>query len=886
VTGISGSGKSSLVYDTLYHEARRRFMDIFTPRNSQYRLPKANVNSITGISPAVAIDQNVLNRNPSSTLATSAGLHPFLRILYSNFGIRFCPDCHANLEQYSEDAIIEIIKRKLQTDFVNVYAPLMKRGKGSHLTLLQLLQEQFDRESIVVDGKRWRGESLEPKKEHTIELFLAELTKKATTKDIREIINQVYELGSLSINIRVNDELTSLTKTRMCTNCGYWFTELEPKYFHMLCENCGGKGCDLCNKTGLHPEAAAVRWQGYRLPDLMKLSVDGIGEVFEKAFIPESAERLKKEITKRIEALQKVGLGYLSLNRSSPTLSRGEAQRVRLAIILTSELEDMLHILDEPTIGQHPKDVLQFLPAFRELAGPVIFVEHDRTAGAVADCAIDIGPGAGKDGGEVIFNGSTSDLWKQNTPTGRYFSYREEVKIPELRSKPNEFLTIRKANLRNLKNIDVRIPYRRLSVVTGVSGSGKTTLVKDVLVASLLSQEPRGCEKIEGREIKPVLVDQSPIGKNPRSNPATYTNLSDIIRDIFAEATNYSKSHFSFNRKEGQCEICEGIGAQEIKIPYIAPIWLPCAKCGGKRFKDEILETKVNFNGKELSIGDFFELSIKEATPLILESKYLSSKNRESAESILNALLDIGLGYLHLGQSSPTLSGGEAQRVKLAKFLGKKDLASNLLVIDEPSTGLHPQDISGLLVVFDRLVRAGATIILVEHNTDIIRAVDWVIDLGPGAGPKGGELIYSGSVKGLIECEQSLTGQALLEEREQIPGKISTKKVFKPTDVISINGARANNLKNINVKIPKGKITVVTGVSGSGKSSLVSNVLEQEARKRFLESLSMYERQSTNEGPEAPVDSITGLGVTAFVRSHLGSYWRVDPRYHVRRVSE
>ncbi|NHJ40943.1 MAG: ATP-binding cassette domain-containing protein [Asgard group archaeon] len=885
ITGISGSGKSSLVYDTLYHEARRRFIDIFTPRSSRLRLPKANVDTITGISPAVAVDQNVLNRNPNSILATAAGLHPFFRILYANFGVRFCPKCSSDLSVYSEDEIIERIKQEIRKGPISILAPILRRTKGSHKTLLQLIKKQFDFEAIIINGKIWDGKELTPVKEHTIEINLADFSNEASTKQIREIVQQAFDLGSPVINIKTKDEVIALTKTRTCVNCGYWFTELEPKYFHMPCEHCKGKGCEICKKTGLHPEAAAVRWQGKRLPELLTLSVDEIDEYFKKAFLPKIADRLKREITKRIKALKKVGLGYLTLNRSSPTLSRGEAQRVRLAIILTSELEDMLHILDEPTIGQHPNDVMKFLPAFRELAGPVVYVEHDRVAAAVADQAIDIGPGAGKEGGEVIFNGTTKDLWLQKTPTGRYFSFQEKVIIPKLRPKPKDFLLIKNAFLRNLKNIDIPIPYERISVITGVSGSGKSTLVKDVLVASLLKKEPKGCEKIEGKHIKPILVDQSPIGRNPRSNPATYTKLSDIIRDIFAKATDYTKSHFTFNREEGQCPACKGIGAEEVKLPYIAPIWLPCELCGGKRFKNEILQTKVNFNGIELSIGDFYELSIKEAAPFILESEYLSEKNKKSAEPIINALVDIGLGYLHLGQPSPTLSGGEAQRVKLAKYLGMKNLTNNLIVLDEPSTGLHPKDLSGLLMVFDRLARVGATIVIVEHNTDIIRACDWVVDLGPGAGPSGGKLIFCGSVEELLECKKSLTGIALLNEEKYTPHTLTTRKIYQHSDVISIRGARANNLKGISTEIPKGSLTVVTGVSGSGKSSLVNDVLELEARRRFLESLSLYERQSANEGPEAPVDSITGLGVTAFLRSSY-NVWRIDPRYHVGRATE
>ncbi|NPD87392.1 MAG: ATP-binding cassette domain-containing protein [Asgard group archaeon] len=885
VTGISGSGKSSLVYDTLYHEARRRYIDTFTPR-SFGRLPKADVDSITNLNPAIAVDQNVLNRNPLSTLATASGLHPFLRILYATHGERYCPQCQENLIVYSEDAIIDLIKNKLKENIIEIYTPITRFSIGSHATLLNMIAERFAAESIIVNGKKWNGEKLKPNEKHSIEIKAGELTKNAKSQQIRNVIQDVFELGGNLIVLKDKNKREILTTRPICTNCDYWFGDLETKYFHMKCEYCDGKGCNECNSTGLYPEASAVRWEGLNLPELLTLSVDEAYLKFKQAFFPRTTKRLEEEINKRLNALRKVGLGYLQLNRTSPSLSRGESQRVRLGIILTSRLEDMLYILDEPTIGQHPHDVVKFLPAFRDLAGPVVFVEHDRVAAAVADNAIDIGPGAGKDGGKIIFSGSTSDLWKEESATGRFFSFRELVLIPDLREKPENFFVINNAFLHNLKNIDVKIPLERITVVTGVSGSGKSTLVKHILYESLRREETVGCKEIDDLKIKPILVDQSPIGRNPRSNPATYTKLSDIIRDLFAEASEFTISHFSFNRPEGRCEKCEGIGAEEVKLPYIAPIWLPCEQCHGKRFKEEVLEVKVDFNGRSLSIGDVYELSIEEATPLLLESIYLSDSNRNKAKTILHALIDIGLGYLHLGQASPTLSGGEAQRVKLAKYLGRKDLSKNLILLDEPSTGLHPSDISGLLIVLDRLARAGATIVIVEHNTDIIRAADWIIDLGPGAGPKGGELIFSGSVEELVKNKKSLTAEALREEQHIIPEKLKQPVKSYKSDTISIKGARANNLKNVSLDIPKGQLTVVTGLSGSGKSSLVTDVLEREARRRFLESLSIYERQSTKEGPEAPVDSVTGLGVTANTRVG-GTYysWRIDPRYNVGNAS-
>jgi excinuclease ABC subunit A len=594
--------------------------------------------------------------------------------------------------------------------------------------------------------------------------------------------------------------------------------------------------------------------------------------LFLEADLPSTASRLHTEILRRLDALARVGLGYISLDRSSPTLSRGESQRVRLAITLTSRLEDMLHVLDEPTIGQHPADVARLLPAFRALRGPVVYVEHDRVAAAAADQAIDLGPGAGSEGGHVIFVGPPGDLWHADTATGRYFSHRERVEIPTPRPAPDDFLTIRGATLRNLHDIDVAIPLGRLTVITGVSGSGKSTFVEDVLTASIVEKEPIGCRAVVGPAIRAVIVDQSPIGRNPRSNPATYTKLSNVIRDLYAGVTGLSASHFSFNRPEGACPTCKGIGAVEVRMRYLPSTWIPCADCAGRRFSDQVLAARVEFGSRRLSIADFYGLSIRQAAHLLAEDERLSDRNRTSAARILQALLDIGLGYLHLGQPSPTLSGGEAQRVKLAKFLGRRSLASHMLVLDEPSTGLHPQDVAGLLTVLDRLVRSGATIVIVEHNTDVIRAADWAIDLGPGAGPAGGRVLFAGPPSELLDDEYSLTGRALRDE-SQIGSRTwghpmeqgDTRQREQHSQSLSIRGARAHNLKNVDVDLPKGALTVVTGVSGSGKSSLVGDVLETEARRRFLESLSMYERQGTREGPEAPVESVSGLGVTVTV---------------------
>jgi excinuclease ABC subunit A len=910
VTGVSGSGKTSLVFDTLYHEARRRFLEVFSQGSAGLRLTPARVREIAGLGPAIAVGQNLLNRNPSSTLATASGLHAFLRLLYARFGHRRCPRCGAGVSVLTEDEIVERLVSLARRGGISVSAPLLHGVRGSHTTLLELLAGEFGAQSLLVDGQPWHSRALGSAEPHDLEVQVAHLGDDVSVGEAREAIEVAAALGATALVARgpsiseMAGEASAevLSRAPACTACGAWLGDLEPVHFHTPCPHCSGaddapKGCERCGGTGLHPEAAAARWNNLRLPDLLACSVDEARALFARAELPSTAARLRSEIERRLDALDRVGLGYVTLDRSSPTLSRGEAQRVRLAVTLTSRLEDMIHVLDEPTIGQHPADVARLLPAFRELAGPVVYVEHDRMAAAVADWAIDLGPGTGSDGGRLLFAGTPADLWQTDTATGRHFSLREGVLVPDPRPEPEQFLTVRGASLRNLRDIDVPIPLGRLTVITGVSGSGKSSLVEDVLVASLAQGEPIGCRAIDGPALKPVLVDQSPIGKNPRSNPATYTKLSDIVRDWFAAATGLSASHFSFNRPEGACPTCTGMGAVEVKMRYLPSTWIPCADCDGQRFSDEVLAAKADLNGHRLSIADFYALRIDEVVPLLLGRDLLPEKDQRAARRILEALHDVGLGYMTLGQPSPTLSGGEAQRVKLAKHLGRRSLCQSLLVLDEPSTGLHPHDIAGLLIVLDRLVRAGATIVVVEHNTDVIRAADWVIDLGPGSGPEGGNILYAGPLCDLDAVEHSLTAQALRDELQGALSQIGDKPIAnsqspiasrQPPTVnrqppIAIRGARAHNLKGVDVDFPKGALTVVTGVSGSGKSSLVGDVLEAEARRRFLESLSMYERQSTREGPEAPVGAISGLGVTLAVRTERD---RFDLRRTVGVVTE
>ncbi len=880
VTGVSGSGKTSLVFDTMHHEAHRRLLDaILQGRSGRARLAPAKVETITGLGPSISVGQNLLNRNPHSTLASASGMHPFLRLLYANYGVRHCLHCGSRLSVLTEDEIVDQLISLSKQEPLSLIAPLLHQVKGSHTTLLEVVTSEFGMERLNVDGKKWNGEPLDSMKAHDIELEFGPIHKSTPVWQIREIARKITILSAGAIKVRGKIYSETWVIASICRDCGAAFRELQPLHFNQHCPYCKGKGCKRCDQTGSHPSAVAVRWQGRRLSELLTLSVDEAQQLFLEVNLPSTADRLVSEIQRRLDALKRVGLGYISLNRSSPSLSRGESQRVRLAISLSSRLEDMLHVLDEPTIGQHPADVAQLLPAFRELPGSVVYVEHDRMAAVKADHAIDLGPGAGEAGGQIVFAGSPTELWRANTPTGRYFSLRERVIPPEPRPPADKLLHLRRAQQHNLQQIDVAIPIGRLTVITGVSGSGKSTLVEHVLVPTLKTKKPIGCEGIDGPTLQPILVDQSPIGRNPRSNPATYTKLSDVIRDLFADTTGLSKSHFSFNRPEGACPACKGIGATEVKMRYLPSIWIPCTDCNGQRFDKDVLAATIRFGDQELSIADFYALSIQEVKDLVLQSPWTSASQRRTAKRILQAFIDIGLGYLELGQPSPTLSGGEAQRVKLTKYLGRNNLTRQLIVLDEPSTGLHPQDLKGLLKVLDRLVRSGATLVIVEHNTDIMRAADWIIDLGPGAGPWGGKILYAGPLEGLHNVEESITRNALRNEVAVQPQKPSGKPESHRPSVISIRNARANNLKNINVDIPKKTITVFTGVSGSGKTSLIRDVLHTEARRRYLETLSMFERQGLRESAEAPVDSIAGLGMTLTVAPHRAHLWSHIPQF-------
>lgn len=432
VTGVSGSGKTSLVFDTLYHEARRRFLDVFSTGTRAARLAPANVESVIGLGPAVAVGQNLLNRNPRSTLATASGLHPFLRLLYARFGTRYCPRCGTELTVLTEDEIVEELLSLAKKEPITVYAPLVPNAKGSHRTLLKLLAVQFGPENLLVDGKPWKKQKLKPDEPHNIEVKIAKFTKKSSALNVRDAIQTAVALGANAVTARTKDDEVTVSQVAACIECGTQFGDLEPVHFHRLCPYCQGKGCKNCAYTGLHPKAASVRWQGVRLPELLELSVDEAQALFTKAELPSTADRLKTEIERRLESLVTVGLGYVQLNRSSPTLSRGEAQRVRLAVSLTSRLEDVIHVLDEPTVGQHMEDVDQLIAVLQRLVDEghtVIVIEHHPHLLTACDWVIELGPGGGPEGGKVIASGTPETLAQGDTPTAPYLRQVLEGKL-------------------------------------------------------------------------------------------------------------------------------------------------------------------------------------------------------------------------------------------------------------------------------------------------------------------------------------------------------------------------------------------------------------------------------------------------------------------------
>ena len=881
ITGLSGSGKSSLAFDTIYAEGQRRYVETLSTYARQFldQMERPDVDSIDGLSPAISIEQKTTSRSPRSTVGTITEIYDYLRLLYSSIGVPHCPACGNEISRQTTEQILEHVLALKPEDRIMVMAPVVRGRKGEYKKDLEKLAKQgFVRARIDGTLCSLEGEiRLDKRKNHTIEVVVDRLlVKPGIEKRLEASIDTATRLANGLVLITVvNGQERLYSQKLACTECGASVPQLEPRSFSFnspygACEECTGLGskwsfdvakviadpskplfdgglgpggsswlmqhrlnelarkhrinlstpfdqlpdktrqllingseatpgifgileegyqssgdsyrewlteymspseCPACRGKRLRPSSLAVRVKDFSIAEFTALPVAralrtlGSWEFHDRE--RQIAGRVLDEIRRRLEFLSAVGLDYLSLDRSAATISGGEAQRIRLATQIGSKLRGVLYVLDEPSIGLHPRDngrLLQTLTRLRDLGNTVVVVEHDAETIARADYVIDLGPGAGRLGGSLVAAGVPEAIAKnEHSLTGRYLSGALEIPVPPERRKPNgKALVIHGAREHNLKNIDVEIPLGVLTVVTGVSGSGKSTLVNEILYRTLAREiygsheEPGAHDSIDGiaHIDKVIRIDQAPIGRTPRSNPATYTGLFTPIRDLYAmlpesRERGYKPGRFSFNVKGGRCEACQGDGLKRIEMNFLPDVYVTCDVCRGRRYNHETLEVKF----KNYSIADLLDATVEEALPLM--------ENLPQIRAKLQTLFDVGLGYVHLGQSSTTLSGGEAQRIKLAKELSKRQTGRTFYLLDEPTTGLHFDDVRKLLDVLQRLVELGNTVVVIEHNLDVVKTADWIIDLGPDGGEHGGRIVASGTPEQVTRSKKSYTAEAL-----------------------------------------------------------------------------------------------------------------------------
>ena len=929
ITGLSGSGKSSLAFDTIYAEGQRRYMESLSSYARQFLelQDKPDVDEILGLSPTIAIDQKSSSHNPRSTVGTVTEIYDFLRVLFARAGIPHCPKCG---DPVSEQTLDQISARLLDGTKVPgnpvllLLAPVVQNQKGEHKQVLVAgMNAGFSRvrfDGLLMDLEEAIAMKKDKKKDHTVEIVVAEIDSKKNALSIKDCAKKALEYGNgnlIALNDDNGDE-TSFSQSFSCARCGTTLPKPEPRLFSFnspfgACVDCTGLGiklvlepdlvipnrrltfaegavrpwtriagnqtsylrlleavgkkhkfsigvpvekiakdkldlilngtgddvyafdggevtfpgvlaqleakyketdseyvrhelegymrtmlCPGCGGRRLKPEVLAVKIGDKNISDVVNMAMEDVLAFFEPYVLkrskdgakiekkkkegkddgknfgdlsPEAAmivERVAKEIVARLSQLMDVGVGYLTLDRAAMTLSGGEAQRVRLATQLGSSLSGVIYILDEPSIGLHPRDndrLIETMKKLRDVGNSVIVVEHDQAVIEAADYVFDVGPGAGEYGGEIIAEGTPAQILKdKDSLTGQYLSGKKEIALPKAYRKGNgKKLTIVGANAFNLKNLDVEIPLGKLVCVTGVSGSGKSTLILDILGKALSRHfyraklYPGAHKTIKGLENidKVVAIDQSPIGRTPRSNPATYTGVFTAVRDLFTEVPeskmrNFDAGKFSFNVKGGgRCEPCAGEGVRRIEMQFMPDVYVDCPECHGTRYVAEVLDVHY----KDKNISDVLNFTVEEARRFFADQPMIFDK--------LNILHEVGLGYIRLGQSATTLSGGEAQRVKLATELSRRATGKTLYILDEPTTGLHFEDIKRLLGVLQLLVDKGNSVLIIEHNLDVIKTADWLIDMGPEGGMKGGKLVAQGTPKEVAKVKESLTGQYL-----------------------------------------------------------------------------------------------------------------------------
>ncbi len=883
VTGLSGSGKSSLAFDTIYAEGQRRYVETLSPYARQFldQMERPEVDSIDGLSPAISIEQKTTNRSPRSTVGTITEIYDYLRVLYSAIGVPYCPNCGHEISRQSPDQILEQVMALGKDERIMILAPIVRGRKGEYKKELEKLAKQGFLRARIDGVLRSLDEeiTLDRRKNHTIEVVVDRLlVKPEIEKRLEASIKTAAKLADGLVQLVVVNGPEKLYSQKLaCPDCGANVPQLEPRSFSFnspfgACEECSGLGskwsfdpdkiivdpsrplldgglgpggsssfmahaintlatkckipinkpfaelpqksqqillegagglkgvlgllegyireentsetyrewfmqymspseCPACHGKRLKPSSLAVRVNGITIAELTDMSLSRALETVRGWRLNDREQiiggRAVDEIRNRLEFLVAVGLDYLSLERSAATLSGGEAQRIRLATQIGSRLRGVLYVLDEPSIGLHPRDnnrLLDSLARLRDLGNTVLVVEHDAETIERADYVIDLGPGAGRLGGDLVAQGTPQQIAKDNgSLTGQYLAGLRSIAAPAVRRSPaNRKIVIRGASEHNLKNIDIEFPLGLFIAVTGVSGSGKSTLVNDILYRAASKHvygsrtEPGKHISIKGLEEidKVIEIDQSPIGRTPRSNPATYTQVFTLIRDLYARLPEsrergYKPGRFSFNVKGGRCEACQGDGLKRIEMNFLPDVYVTCDVCRGRRYNHETLQVKY----KGQSIADLLEAPVEDALKLLENIPQIKAK--------LETLVEVGLAYLHLGQSSTTLSGGEAQRIKLARELSRRQTGRTLYILDEPTTGLHFEDVRKLLDVLHSLVELGNTVVVIEHQQDVIKTADWIIDLGPEGGDGGGTIVAAGPPEEIVKNPKSYTGQAL-----------------------------------------------------------------------------------------------------------------------------
>ena len=806
ITGVSGSGKSSLAFDTLYAEGRRRYLESLgaDARQLLQQIEKPDVDSIDGLSPTIAIQQKAGLTSPRSTVGTITSVYDFLRLLFVRAGQLTCVECGHEIKAYSVEQIVDQLLSLPDQTRVIVLAPLALPAARSRLE--ELARQGFSR--VMLDGRMTElaGEQpLDIESASRIDLVIDRLVlRDGIRKRLAESIEIAGRHGDQIIQVRIPSENDAdggremaFSQKLVCLNCGASAPEITPGLFSFnspegACPRCNGLGeiaergkrvknsapvpCPECGGSRLKKTSRAVRIGGHDITEIGAMPIAATLEFLSHCQFAEGrkiiGEKIVDQITGRLGVMTQLGLDYLSLDRSSVTLSGGELQRVRLATQMGSGMAGVLYVLDEPSMGLHQKDnakLIELLKQLRDAGNSVLVVEHDPETMRAADYLIDMGPGAGERGGEVIARGAPTEvLCDSRSLTGRYLSGAVKIALPsERRQGADKDFVIKNARARNLKNLTVEIPVGVMTCVTGVSGAGKSTLVMEVLYRGLQQRLQRmkvndaGAELIGWQQFdRAIGVDQNPIGRTQRSNAATYTGIYDHLREFFAalpeaRVRGYKPDRFSFNMRGGRCEACAGEGVTRIEMYFIPELFVTCPVCKGRRYNRETLDVKY----KGLSIADLLDLTVDEASELL--------NNIAPIHDRLRTLREVGLGYLRLGQPAATLAGGEAQRVKLARELARKSTGQSLYVLDEPTTGLHFDDVKKLLELLSRLTDLGNTVVVVEHNLDVIKSADYVIDLGPGSGAQGGQVTAEGTPEDVALISGSYTGQFLKCALEQ-----------------------------------------------------------------------------------------------------------------------